>query len=366
MLEYALNRDLDFITRKFGTLPNELAVCYASEIIKLLEYLHNKVNISHNDLKPSNIMLDENYHLKLIDFSTAKIEGKKFDSKVKKFVEFKNYIDKDIVGTAEYCSPEMINQCISNYKTNDIWAFGIILYCFYHGKTPFRGSNDFQTFDRIKKGKYELNQLIPEDAQDLINHILVIDTKKRYTIDDIKHHPYFKDVDWEHLLEKKVPIPIDLLTKFTMKLSSGDSNTDFWVNFCNDFNGLVQPEYKIEKLSDYLIVDDFYYGKENDQNSNLVLSNKKERLLVYEGIMIKVGLINNSIKVKLFSDKMLECWNIKKKNIDKVLKLTKNITVSIENELYLKMNFGKSILTLKTTKLEAVKWYNFINKVIYA
>ena len=55
-----------------------------------------------------------------------------------------------------------------------------------------------------------------------------------------------------------------------------------------------------------------------------------------------------------------------KKNIDKVLKLTKNITVSIENELYLKMNFGKSILTLKTTKLEAVKWYNFINKVIYA
>ena len=121
MLEYAPNRDLDFIMRKFGTLPNELAVCYASEIINVLEYLHNKVNISHNDLKPSNIMLDENYHLKLIDFSTAKIEGKKFDSKVKKFVECKNYIDKDIVGTAEYCSPEMINQCISNYKTNDIY-----------------------------------------------------------------------------------------------------------------------------------------------------------------------------------------------------------------------------------------------------
>lgn len=369
VLEYAPNRDLDYLMRKFGSLPPDLAKCYASEMVNVLDYLHNKVKISHNDLKPSNIMLDEDFHLKFIDFSTAKIEGYKFDSKLKKFVECNKYIDKEIVGTAEYCSPEMINQCITDYRTNDIWALGVILFYFYHGKTPFRGSNDYQTFEKIKKGKFTINRLIPEDAQDLLTHLLEVDVNKRYNINQIKQHIFFKDINWSTVLQNKVPIPIDLLNKLSMKLSSGDSNSDFWINFCNGFNGLSQPEYKIEKISDYLIFDDFYYGKENDKSASELITTSildKKRKLVYEGIMIKIGIINNYIKVKLFSDKIIECWNNKKNNIDKVFKLTKQSNISIENELFLKIKIEKNNLTLKTTKLEAIKWYNFINQVIFA
>ena len=366
-MEYAKNKDLDYIMRKFGTLPNDLAVCYASEIVNTLDYLHNTMLISHNDLKPSNIMVDENYHLKFIDFATAKIVDKKFDHTLKTFIDCPKYVDKEIVGTAEYCSPEMIGQCITDFRTNDIWALGVIIYYFYHGKTPFKGSNDYQTFERIKKGKFEINQLVPNEAKDLIKKLLKVDASKRINIPKIKQHPYFKNINWDTVLTNSVPIPIDVLSRYSMKLTTGDSNTDFWNNLCNEINGFNnQQEYSIEKISGYLIIDNFYYP-ENDKGktdfiiSSSDISSSNNHELIYEGIMVKIGLINNNIKVKLFSDKIIECWNLKKNVLDKVLRLSKNTEIEIEKEVLLKMKFEKLQITFKTTKLEAIKWYNLIN-----
>lgn len=66
VLEYVPNRDLDYLLRRFGTLPEALSKFYAAEILNTLEYLHKTKNISHNDLKPGNMMLDSNYHLKFV------------------------------------------------------------------------------------------------------------------------------------------------------------------------------------------------------------------------------------------------------------------------------------------------------------
>lgn len=378
VLEYAKNKDLDFIMRKFGTLPHELALCYASEIVNTLDYLHNTMLISHNDLKPSNIMLDDNYHLKFIDFATAKIVNKKFDSALKRFIECDNYIDKEIVGTAEYCSPEMLSQKVNDYRTNDIWALGVMVYYFYHGKTPFKDGDHYKTFDKIRKGQYIINQLIPDDAKDLINKLLVVDASKRLNVSQIKQHKYFKCVNWNDVLTNKVPIPIEVLSRYSMKLSNGDSNTDFWNNVCNELNGLRHAqEYSIEKISEYLIIDNYYYAEEHTNNNNnnncniysLTLKHNcnEQHTLVYEGVMVKIGIINNNIKVKLFSDKIMECWNLKRNVLDKILRLNKHIEVVIENEVLLKMTFDNKLkLTFKTTKLEAIKWYNLINQIIFA
>ena len=78
VMEYCPNKDLDELLRKFGTFEPDLALQIISELVNVIDYLHNKMNISHNDLKPSNILLDANFHIKLIDFSTAKIKGKIF------------------------------------------------------------------------------------------------------------------------------------------------------------------------------------------------------------------------------------------------------------------------------------------------
>ena len=62
---------LDFIKRQ-GCLNNILAKHMTAEIVLALEYLREK-QIVHRDLKPGNIVLDSNYHIKLIDFATCKV-----------------------------------------------------------------------------------------------------------------------------------------------------------------------------------------------------------------------------------------------------------------------------------------------------
>ena len=366
IIEYCPNKDLDFILRKFGKLNHELAIKFFAEIVNVIDYLHNTLKISHNDLKPSNIMLDKNYHLKLIDFSTCKIVNKKFDKTVKNFIDCDNYIDKEIIGTAEYVSPEMIEQKIFDYRTNDIWSLGVILYYFYHGKTPFIGNNDFDTFNNIKKIKYEINNLLNDDIKDLISHIF-IDCNKRYTINDIKKHSYFKNINWDNLLNEEIPIPKELLNQMTMKLTKGDSNTDFWENFCNEINNNNNKDFSIVNINDngFLnFIDDYFYSEENNQLfnnhiENIELKNGKVKL-IYEGIVIQiVKKSENEVKFKLYNNKILQIWEYKK--LSNNINLSHKTKISLGNDNLIKLDK----FTFKTIQSEALKWYNIITSVMF-
>ena len=160
VLEYCPNHDLEYIINKCGILPHNIIVNIFAEIVNVVDYLHNSLNLTHNDLKLSNFLLDKNYHIKLIDFETCRYEKKIFDSKTKTFIDNNGEIQKEIIGTAEYLSPELLNEKIKSYKTNDIWSLGVILFYLYHGYLPFQGNNEYLTFDLIRKGKYVLNEHI--------------------------------------------------------------------------------------------------------------------------------------------------------------------------------------------------------------
>ena len=144
---------------KIGTLNYDLAKFFTAEIVNGLEYMHKK-GIIHRDLKPENILLTEKLHLKIVinslrkcDFSTAACYGKYFDRKERKFKDGEEiYIIEDnltdLVGTAEYISPEMI-QIGKSYFSSDLWALGIMLYQFFHGITPFVGITQKNTVENI-------------------------------------------------------------------------------------------------------------------------------------------------------------------------------------------------------------------------
>lgn len=70
----------------------------------------------------------------------------------------KNYFD--LIGTAEYVSPEML-ESKETFPSSDLWALGIIIFQFFHGKTPFVGSNQQETINNIlQKKEIEMSSVL--------------------------------------------------------------------------------------------------------------------------------------------------------------------------------------------------------------
>ena len=357
VLEFCQNKDLDFLSKKFGIISDNIARVFAAEIINVLDYLHNTLNFSHRDLKPSNIMLDSNFHIKLIDFSTAKKDGYKFDMHQKTFV-LSNVIDKEIVGTAEYCSPEMLNQNVLHSPSVDVWAFGCMLYLFYHGRSPFKADTDARTFLNIKSGKTIISELIPKDAKDLIEKSLCVDQTKRITVKEIKHHDYFKNINFETLLEEEVPIKKDIFDKFKIKLTNGDSNTGFWNNFCNEVNGRNLVEFVVENFSVFTIIDDYV---EKPKMEITFSSNSMN--LIYEGMVIRKHLLQDTYYyLKLYSNKKLKCSNPNDPNDLFSFKISQSTTVQYQGNTIL-IREGKNKFVFSSTTSELLKWYSLLTSL---
>ena len=145
----------------------------------------------HWDLKCGNIVLDQNYHIKLIDFATCKIlENPLINAKIAAFntrncptphnCEMLNRVNS-LVGTEEYLAPETICDGHLSY-TCDYWSLGIILYEMLCGYTPFKGQTNEETIKNIqnlKEIKFPDNLKIDPNAKDLTEQLLSKDPLKR-------------------------------------------------------------------------------------------------------------------------------------------------------------------------------------------
>jgi len=364
VMEYCQNKDLDILLRKLNTFDNDLALQIIAELVNVVYYLHVDMEISHNDLKPSNILLDKNYHIKLIDFSTSKIKDKVFDKKKGDFVFSEESISKDIIGTAEFVSPEMVNQTITDYRTNDVWSLGIIIYMIFNGESPFKGINDFNTLDKVKECKFEyVKKDIPEDVMDLLNNILIEDTQKRFDIKQIKNHRYFKDINWDTLLSNKVPINLEKLEELNKMSIEKNNNENFWEQFCNDINSSnidtnskeSENEYEVEKFVEYppKINNEFFCSKETLEKMNL--NN------VVTGVVKKCGFKEKEVKFKLLKDeKVLEISELEKNENVKKIEINNKTKLKIENDNEIIINGDK----YKSTSKEVEKWNSNLKKLI--
>ena len=372
VMEYCPNKDLDELLRKFGTFDPDLALQIICELVNVIDYLHNEMNISHNDLKPSNILLDANFHIKLIDFSTAKIKGKIYDKHKGDFIPSEESISKDIIGTAEFISPEMVNQKITDYKTNDIWALGIIIYMIFNGVSPFKDKNDFMTLDKVKEGKFDfIKKDIPDDVIDLINNILIEDTNKRLNIKQIKEHKYFKNknINWDTILQNKVPIDLEKLNQLNQLSIENNNNENFWEQFCNDINNnnnicssnsennLVESENDFEIQKSELpikIVNNFFYPKEK-------VEKKINEMNGISGFMKNCGFIEKEVKMKMYNkEKRIDVFDLEKNKIIKKFELSDKTKIKTDkaNELFID---GEKF---KSSPSDVNNWINKINEVI--
>ena len=178
IMDFAEGGELfDYISMK-KRLPEIEACKFLQEIINGLEYLHQQ-NYVHRDLKPENLLLDYKKSVKISDFGLSSFYSN----------------DKLLTtpcGTPSYAPPEMLKGEEYHGLFSDIWSCGIILYAMLVGYLPFSEENDDIVCQKIIQGYFEIPDFVSPLAADLIRRILNIDPVKRYDLDQIKSHSWFR------------------------------------------------------------------------------------------------------------------------------------------------------------------------------
>ena len=188
-LEYASGGELFYHLHHRGTLPLEEVKLYIAELSLALNYLHNK-GVIYRDLKPENILLDRDGHVKLTDFGLSKILT--ITPKTKSFC-----------GTSEYLAPEIVGRRPYGFEV-DWWALGILTFELLFGKTPFYDENKGKMFESIRCDKYTCPEGTDPETEDFISILLKKNPNDRAGFEQIKTHPWFKGLDFEEVLMKKV------------------------------------------------------------------------------------------------------------------------------------------------------------------
>ena len=206
VLEYCPNGDLSkhlLIEKRFS---EKRAKFYLCEILLALEDLHKR-DIIFRDLKPDNVILDEEGHCKLTDFGLSK-EGIS-----------ENQYAQSFCGSLAYLAPEMLKKT-GHGKAVDWYLLGVLFYEMLIGVTPYFALKKEDIFNNIENAELKIPDYISKEASELLRRLLERDPNKRLggsvkDAQEIKEHPYFKDVDWDKIYKKEIkpPIIMDYMSK---------------------------------------------------------------------------------------------------------------------------------------------------------
>lgn len=181
-----------------GRLSETHARRIIAEIVLALSWLHER-NIVYRDLKPENVVLDGDGHVRLADFGLAKVLKSDHD-----------YLTQTICGTTAYAAPEMLQSKPYNVSL-DLWCLGVFIYHVLSGRTPYnfkgRTMEEMEEMQKTKTIRYSSSLSL--EAISLIKGLLQNDPFKRSTLEDVKRHPFFRGVDWVRVAQKE-PHPDDI------------------------------------------------------------------------------------------------------------------------------------------------------------
>ncbi|XP_040283254.1 rho-associated protein kinase 2 isoform X3 [Bufo bufo] len=208
VMEYMPGGDLVNLMSNYD-MPEKWAKFYTAEVVLALDAIHS-MGLIHRDVKPDNMLLDKNGHLKLADFGTCM-----------KMDETGMVRCDTAVGTPDYISPEVLkSQGGDGYygRECDWWSVGVFLFEMLVGDTPFYADSLVGTYSKIMDHKNSLN--FPEDveiskhAKNLICAFLTEREVRlgRNGIEEIKQHAFFKNDQWtwDNIRETAAPVVPEL------------------------------------------------------------------------------------------------------------------------------------------------------------
>ncbi|QLQ79998.1 hypothetical protein HG537_0C06470 [Torulaspora globosa] len=197
--------------QKEGRFSEDRAKFYIAELVMALEYLHDN-DIVYRDLKPENILLDANGNIALCDFGLSKAELKDRTN--------------TFCGTTEYLAPELLLDETGYTKMVDFWSLGVLIFEMCCGWSPFFAEDNQKMYQKIAFGKVKFpRDVLSPEGRSFVKGLLNRNPRHRLgAIDDgreLRAHPFFADIDWDALRDKKIPPP------FKPHLSSETDTSNF-------------------------------------------------------------------------------------------------------------------------------------------
>ncbi|KAM7395261.1 hypothetical protein PAMA_006836 [Pampus argenteus] len=288
VMEFMPGGDVVTLTMNYD-IPEKWAQFYTAEVVLALDAIHS-MGFIHRDVKPDNMLLGQNGHLKLADFGTCM----KMDST--------GMVHCDTaVGTPDYISPEVLqSQGGDGYygRECDWWSVGVFIYELLVGETPFYAESLVGTYGKIMNHKNTL--VFPDDvemsqnAKNLICAFLS-DRKVRLGrtgVEEIKCHPFFKNDQWtfDNIRETVAPVvpelnsDIDTSNFDDIEVDKGDVETfpppKAFVGNQLPFVGFTYfKEDQLLKGNKSCSVEDSEDYKDNSEEKEHYSDNKKEEQL---------------------------------------------------------------------------------------
>ncbi|XP_073974385.1 serine/threonine-protein kinase N isoform X4 [Rhodnius prolixus] len=233
VMEYAAGGDLMMhIHADVFTEPR--AVFYAACVVLGLQYLHES-NIIYRDLKLDNLLLDTEGYVKIADFGLCK-EGMGYGDRTGTFC-----------GTPEFLAPEVLTET-SYTRAVDWWGLGVLIFEMLVGESPFPGDDEEEVFDSIVNDEVRYPRFLSLEAIAIMRRLLRKNPERRLgsserDAEDVKRQAFFRNIQWDELLLRKVKPPFVPTVDWTKGFpSSTEDVSNFDEEFTSEKPQLTPPK----------------------------------------------------------------------------------------------------------------------------